>query len=435
MIKEDAEISVDDLRKVMEDLNILTKQDLLSNNEAWKTIPGYEQFLLNLSNCQIQDILEEFGMLENGNCPYTAEEIFKAGIEYAINKGFKNYKTNLKECIAWFEKQKQGEQNQKHFELKAGHWYICHRAFCCRADHLTVKEGERFMCEKDGVVKGFVIKDPEKYFKEVCALAPIKDKQKTTDKVEPKFKVGDWIVYNRDDCSKEIIGDWIVYNNDCSKEIIQVYDIRDGRYYFTDNVHFSWSIKECDEKSHLWTIQDVKDGDVLEFGDHGRPVVGIVSYVNKTTGKVDVNCLLENNNFKMGNYYNLDTIKPHPATKEQHDILFQKMKDAGYEWDAEKKELKKIEQKPAWSEEDEEMIRRIRCYLNEFGNWLSDKNEEKSQSIYKACDWLKSIKPNHWKPSEFQLECLRRVIPHQDTEIDNELEYVLTELYDNLKKL
>lgn len=25
-------------------------------------------------------------MLENGNCPYTAEEIFKAGMEYAINK-------------------------------------------------------------------------------------------------------------------------------------------------------------------------------------------------------------------------------------------------------------------------------------------------------------------------------------------------------------
>lgn len=43
--------------------------------------------LTNLSNCQIQDILEDLGMLENGNCPYTAEEIFKAGIEYAIDKG------------------------------------------------------------------------------------------------------------------------------------------------------------------------------------------------------------------------------------------------------------------------------------------------------------------------------------------------------------
>ena len=31
-----------------------------------------------------------------------------------------------------------------------------------------------------------------------------------------------------------------------------------------------------------------------------------------------------------------------PATKEQRDLLFQKMKEAGYEWDAEKKELRKI---------------------------------------------------------------------------------------------
>ena len=31
-----------------------------------------------------------------------------------------------------------------------------------------------------------------------------------------------------------------------------------------------------------------------------------------------------------------------PATKEQRSIMFQKMKEAGYEWDAEKKEPKKI---------------------------------------------------------------------------------------------
>ena len=34
-----------------------------------------------------------------------------------------------------------------------------------------------------------------------------------------------------------------------------------------------------------------------------------------------------------------------PATKEQRDLLFHKMKEAGYEWDALNKELKKIESK------------------------------------------------------------------------------------------
>ena len=34
-----------------------------------------------------------------------------------------------------------------------------------------------------------------------------------------------------------------------------------------------------------------------------------------------------------------------PATKGQRDTLFAKMKEAGYEWDAEKKEVKKIDVK------------------------------------------------------------------------------------------
>lgn len=76
--------------------------------------------------------------------------------------------------LAWLEKQ--GED--KHLELRAGKWYMCYRAYCCRADHLTVKEGERILCEKDGVVKGFVIKDAEKYFKECNAPAPYEDEQK-----------------------------------------------------------------------------------------------------------------------------------------------------------------------------------------------------------------------------------------------------------------
>lgn len=41
--------------------------------------------LSELGNNQVQDILEEIGMLdENGLCPYTVEEIFKSGMEYAI---------------------------------------------------------------------------------------------------------------------------------------------------------------------------------------------------------------------------------------------------------------------------------------------------------------------------------------------------------------
>ena len=67
------------------------------------------------------------------------------------------------------------------------------------------------------------------------------------------------------------------------------------------------------------------------------------------------------------------------------------------------------EQKSAWSEEDERYFRNSRCYLNEYGNWLSSKNEEKSLSVYKACDWLKSLKPQpkqEWSEEDENMEKL-----------------------------
>ena len=259
--------------------------------------------------------------------------------------------------------------------------------------------------------------------------------------VEPKFKVGDCVVYNR---------------NDSSREILYVYDIRDGRYYFNDNIHLSWSVKECDEKCHLWTIEDAKDGDVLanEVG-----AIFINAGISKEGGTFNCYCYLSVQNefcieeHKTGSWFYKDDIKP--ATKEQCDILFQKMKEAGYEWDTEKKELKNIEQKPTersspygknetaeklialaeclemdgdclfnglsgndygkflralsieltqpkqeWSEEDESMLTRCigilgKCYMGE----LPTKVEEE-------LEWLKSLKPNHWKPSKQNIKDL-----------------------------
>jgi len=186
---------------------------------------------------------------------------------------------------------------------------------------------------------------------------------------KPKFKIGDWITNDR--YTRYIVG------------------INSKRYQFKNG-----TVKYCDDvdkKYHLWTIQDAKPGDVLEFGDHGRLVIGIVGYVNETTGKVDVCCLLENKCFKIGNYYNLDTIKPHPATKEQHDLLFSKMEEAGYEWDTEKLELKKIERQgeqenAGWSEDDEEALGIAILALSK--PYECDGKYDRERAI----NWLKSIK-------------------------------------------
>ena len=153
--------------------------------------------------------------------------------------------------------------------------------------------------------------------------------QKTSDKVKIKFKFGDWITDGKH-----------------TRLVIDGHSPLNYTLLEQDGNILSGTIENIQHNHHLWTIEDAKNGDVLEFGDHGRLVIGILSFVNKTTGKVDVSCLLEGDKFKVGAFYNLDTVKPHPVTKEQCDLFFRKMKEARYEWDAEKKTLRKIIQNP-----------------------------------------------------------------------------------------
>lgn len=207
---------------------------------------------------------------------------------------------------------------------------------------------------------------------------------KPSDKVEPKFKVGDWVVY---------------YRNDSSREVLQVYDIRDGRYYFTDNVHFSWSVKECDEKSHLWTIQDAKPGDVLAC-ENGWTCIFKCLNDNLFSSY----CFMDHEGWFCedgGQGHTLDNRicgEIYPATNEQCDTLMKAMADAGYTFDFDKRELKKIEQKSAeWSEEDEKKFADACIMLD----WYKGNNWWTAQYIK---DWLKSLKDRYtWKPSDAQM--------------------------------
>ena len=264
----------------------------------------------------------------------------------------------------------------------------------------------------------------------------------------PKFKVGDWITDNT--------------------STFQIVRVENEWYYADDGDKICFDVAH--QYYHLWTIEDAKDGDVLAveaieekyqypfvviYKEHGLDFFNSYCFIG-FDGKFD--------KAESGH----STEKIHPATKEQRDLLFTKMKEAGYEWDVEKKELKVSpfcdktreiksssdwderiregliyhlkelrdwddgeyapikssdhydawldwlenhgEQKPIeWSDEDEKMFRSSRCYLNEYGNWLSGKNKEKSLSVYKACDWLLSLFDIH--------------------------HYKIETLYDDLKKL
>lgn len=90
-----------------------------------------------------------------------------------------------------------------------------------------------------------------------------------------------------------------------------------------------------------WTIQDAKDGDVLSYVTDEEDLWIMIywSLYEPYDGHVHYHALLVNDNFadKGTCCICIDNLKP--ATKEQRDLLFQKMHEAGYEWDSEKHTL------------------------------------------------------------------------------------------------
>ena len=157
---------------------------------------------------------------------------------------------------------------------------------------------------------------------------PTNGDQKPDDKNEPKFKVGDWVVR----------GDTIA----------QILDIQEQYYIGLDinGKDFTSSRFLNDDKIHIWTISDAKDGDVLAVTMYPEGTwIGIFKEQNGCT--FSTYCFLNTvGTFKRGTYGHGNGKSIHPATKEQSDQLKKAMADAGYTFDFEKKELKEIEQKP-----------------------------------------------------------------------------------------
>ena len=157
------------------------------------------------------------------------------------------------------------------------------------------------------------------------------------DMVEPKFHVGDWIVY------KDAV--WKVCNIALqdSYELLKI-----------NNEVSTRLIKDVDENAHLWTINDAKPGDIIyaESKFNTFDFIAIFSEIkNKNSWEY---CSVDSDSDDYSDdldhwefddhkgFVALDRYNFYPATKKQRHLLYQKMKDAGYEWDAEKKELKDL---------------------------------------------------------------------------------------------
>ena len=165
-----------------------------------------------------------------------------------------------------------------------------------------------------------------------CIIFPSKDQRDWSKftapwykkESEPKFKVGDWVINKLGDS-------WHIVNLD--KKNYKVCDGKGNYNYFPISKQ---------DKMHLWTIQDVKDSDVLVNGSN----IFIFHFINnrRLMGYCHVN-------MDDGNLYNdigrnecFCTIDAQitPATKEQRDLLFQKIKEAGYKWNVKTNTLDKL---------------------------------------------------------------------------------------------
>ena len=249
--------------------------------------------------------------------------------------------------------------------------------------------------------------------------------QKPADKVEPKFHEGEWIV-NR-------FGDvWHIDSFDKKN-----YQVSNGDKYCYFPI-------EKQNEMHLWTISDAKDGDVLSYKDEislYRHDIKNCTKQETTFGGFVYYCCYDGKRFVVDSLYSLteqDKMDIHPATKEQRDQLEKAMADAGYRWNTDEKKMEKIEQKPAWSEKDDEMldsiIEEVR-YIGDFPDYPTKEENELYDECLAKVEWLKSLKERYtWKPSDEQMAALDDFIYAKCPNIEKH-GAVVKSLYQDLKKL
>lgn len=214
--------------------------------------------------------------------------------------------------------------------------------------------------------------------------------QKPIDKVEPKFHEGDWAVSN-------------LYRN--ARQISEVHFDEYNSYYVVDGK--SVNLEEYDRLHHLWTIADAKCGDVLVASDESLFIFarakGDAAYYYFSL------CKNGSQEISDGKYAWEVAKDCYPATKEQRDLLFKKIHEAGYMWDSDSKQLLSLkaepnnEKKSAWSKEDEGNLTDTCVAIRKFYHGTNGAQE--------LIDWLKSLKARcTWKPSDKQIRALRWVL-------------------------
>lgn len=244
-------------------------------------------------------------------------------------------KNILANWIAWLEKQK-SEPNWCHHKVDLSNCSEEYRKAYYDGWNNCNMQHSQYKSESNDVVKCLIngmkfyyennteaTWGTEKFSMKVKDILAWLEKQgDKANKVESKFKIGDWIIEPREG---EPDGLWHIDR------------IEDGCYW-SDKC--GCTIGYADKHWHLWTIQDAKDGDVLYINNTLSK--SITLYKSFNHGIISKYASYSNFGFEGENYLTLNDGYILPATKEQRAFLFQRMKESGYEWNADKKELIKL---------------------------------------------------------------------------------------------
>lgn len=224
---------------------------------------------------------------------------------------------HIEDAIAWLEKQGEDKKEINNFDVRPGLYKCVHRMFDGTPDgRLLFEIGNVYKCISKNDRAEFEVSYGHSVYLEDTVV------RKYFIPFEKKFNVGDWI---------------ITPNN----RVLQITSIQGTTYTFNNVSHY-WGICDCDQQCRHWTIEDAKDGDILIYDN------SIFIYNAIYEKHLIYYGIYEHNKFHDDKYYSfidlstIDVNDIHPATKEQQDILFSKMKEEGYEWDYKKKELRRI---------------------------------------------------------------------------------------------
>ena len=233
----------------------------------------------------------------------------------------------IEECIAWLEKQKKQKPAISDDALREGIAYF----------GISQYQIDNWLKKYVDIEKQDEQEEPQVYETKDGEIITYSETN-GYKVVEPKFHEGDWVIVHN-----------VIYHIDKISGVYLTLSTLDG-------TALVYHISVLDsEHTRLWTIEDAKDGDVLLFEGYYNSIVLFQGIGINGKGRINYHCKCDLGDYSFGvqgNVACLGTIEKdakhyHPATKEQRDLLFKNIKEAGYEWDAKKLELRKIEQKPA----------------------------------------------------------------------------------------